>query len=897
MPPTFVTAYYKCYPDRDNHDYVDQFLKLAQKDDSSFVLFLDPQYAQEPFVRSITDLSNVQVITDVPFQQLPVAEMYSRDVVILPNFINTVKESSAFFILMNSKIDFIKMAIERFPNTDGKWAWIDFGIAKIIKDVDTSWNGLKYLDIPQNKILLPGCTQRAKPVKPVTTIQSVIHWRFCDGLLFGHRETILKLCDIAHEFLFRMKPQITWEVNLWASIENDPQYTDLFQWYSANHNDTMFVIPTPTPTRIIATLMIKNEERIIRRCIERILAGGVDAICISDTGSTDGTLGILAEYLPTLSIPTRVVSHEWCNFGHNRTLSYQAARAFCGDLGWNSAHTYGLLLDADMIYEQVKPFVDLDSPGYRIQQCSGSLEYYNTRLVRMDLPWKCIGVTHEYWDGGTGADCKNIEPEIAYINDVGDGGCKSDKFTRDERLLRKGLEDEPRNERYMFYLAQTLKDLKQLPEAIEMYKRRINGGGWYEEIWYSMYQISKLNYELNNLTEMEYWGMKAFDINPRRSENLYFLTRIFRERSQHHKAWHYMLLGAGIKKPTEMLFIENDVYTHLFDYERTILAYYIQPHKRAEGLTNLIKYYNRIGGHCYSNLQHYTDPIPCIKQRVLPFKAVGDFVPTSTSFVRDGNDGSYILNVRYVNYRIQRDGSYLMMANGVLSRDTPVRTRNFRVCTDANFVPYGPLEEMVSPSIQTSSHIQGVEDLRLCTGSKWIGTGVLQEGVIRQITGTYDMSKYELTNAKVLQSPTNQRCEKNWINIDTNRFIYSWGPFRVLDTITNQFTTLQETPRFFEHIRGSSNLVKYDGSMYTIVHVVQYVQPHKYYHMVIRLSQEADRVLGFTNPFYFKTNAIEYVLGMDITSGGIMKTIVSQNDMDPLCVEIDFKTLQFLPMI
>ena len=89
-----------------------------------------------------------------------------------------------------------------------------------------------------------------------------------------------------------------------------------------------------------------------------------------------------------------------------------------------------------------------------------------------------------------------------------------------------------------------------------MYQRRIQAGGWYEEIWYSMYQISRLYYELNRMTDMEYWALKAYELNPRRSENLYFLTRIFREKSEHYKAWHYMLKGLAIPKPDDLLFIE-----------------------------------------------------------------------------------------------------------------------------------------------------------------------------------------------------------------------------------------------------------------------------------------------------------------------------------------------------
>ena len=40
-----------------------------------------------------------------------------------------------------------------------------------------------------------------------------------------------------------------------------------------------------------------------------------------------------------------------------------------------------------------------------------------------------------------------------WINDIGEGGCKEDKFERDIRLLSKGIEEEPNNPRYYFYLA------------------------------------------------------------------------------------------------------------------------------------------------------------------------------------------------------------------------------------------------------------------------------------------------------------------------------------------------------------------------------------------------------------------------------------------------------------
>jgi hypothetical protein len=448
---TFVTAYYKIYDDSDNTDYVDYFFKIANKG-PKVVLFLDPLYAE--ISNKFTSYSNVTVINTVNFEDLPIAKLYAPDCN-MPQHRNEKKDTYKYLVLMNSKLEFIKMASIHI--TTSNVAWIDFGIAKILKSVDVAWQKLEAIQI-DDKILIPGCTQKSS-----VSLDNV-HWRFCGGLVFGSLKNILNFQELAYNKLTDNKNKgnkLTWEVNVWAQMEQEG-LENLFQWYSADHNDRIFNFPLPK--KIIVTIMIKNEERIIKRCIDRALAIA-DAICISDTGSTDKTLEILEAYLPTLNIPAKVAHHTWKNFGHNRTLSFQASQQYCSELGWNPEFTYGLLLDGDMNFVMTENFnkSNLTANGYRIIQRNGSLEYYNTRFVKLAHNWRCVGVTHEYWDG---ADCEALE--TVYIDDVGDGGCKDDKFIRDERLLKQGLEEEPNNERYMFYLAQTLKDLKKLPESIEM---------------------------------------------------------------------------------------------------------------------------------------------------------------------------------------------------------------------------------------------------------------------------------------------------------------------------------------------------------------------------------------------------------------------------------------------
>jgi glycosyltransferase involved in cell wall biosynthesis len=51
--------------------------------------------------------------------------------------------------------------------------------------------------------------------------------------------------------------------------------------------------------------MIKNEEKIIERCLQNALSV-CDAICVTDTGSTDSTCSKVEEIFTTLQIPTKL---------------------------------------------------------------------------------------------------------------------------------------------------------------------------------------------------------------------------------------------------------------------------------------------------------------------------------------------------------------------------------------------------------------------------------------------------------------------------------------------------------------------------------------------------------------------------------------------------------------
>jgi hypothetical protein len=109
------------------------------------------------------------------------------------------------------------------------------------------------------------------------------------------------------------------------------------------------------------------------------------------------------------------------------------------------------------------------------------------------------------------------------------------------------------------------------------------------------------------------------------------------------------------------------------------------------------------------------------------------------------------------------------------------------------------------------------------------------------------------------------------------------------------FTYEVRTPELFVHVRGSSNVVLYRGNMYCLVHIVTYTSPRKYYHMLVRMNPETKQPMAYTAPFYFRNNAVEYTLGMDIRDGKL-STIVSQNDMNPVVATIDMREFRFITL-
>lgn len=904
MSNVFITSYFEL--DKSKTDfYFCQFQKLINTN-FEIILFLDSKL--EDKVEELKQYKNLKVIllnwsdlylikTGLTQEQIDSLQIPSKN----------PKDNVNYLLLMNSKSYIMKLALEHCSHDT--LIWLDFAGLKLTTDLEHFKSNFSKLK-KYNKILIPGGFKSRKLLTGDELFLQVC-WRFLGTLAIFPRNLVEEFDNQQNIELKKLLDmgRITWEVNIWANIEyNNPE---MIQYFRADHNKSMFGL---YDTKIILVSMIKNEEKIIRRCIDSVRSI-CDAFCVSDTMSTDNTVQIVNDYINELNknnIPGRLFQNPWSDFGHNRTISYNNTVEFCRELGWDQDNTYGLLLDADMklIVQPKFSKNNFKQNGYKIIQDNGHIEYHNTRFVKLNGTWKSVGVTHEYWDG---PDLGTFNKDEIYIHDIGDGGCKDNKFQRDLQLLTKGIQDDPNNGRYHFYLAQTHKDTGNHKEAIRLYKRRIQLGGWDEEVWYSHYMIARCWITLGDIYKAEMWANKAYEYRKSRPEPLHMLVNLFRDRGMCVKAYHYYKLAKAIPESHDSLFVEKSVFHYLLDYEYTIIQYWVFPNERLEGLRNCVLYLNKnthSEENVYSNIDHYIQKLSVDGSVInYGFPIVDNYCSSSSAIIEVGN--KTLMNVRYVNYRIQPNGSYMMYDGDSFNGANNVRTKNSIVYLDKEMNPVNSpmfFDNKVDGVIkQEHSGIKGLEDIRLFNFKDkvyYIATSreFSYNETNRMVMGEYDINNLKYVENKILLPPTETQCEKNWIPINHNNekilFIYNWHPLQIgeVDSFINKLniTVKYDTPKFFKHFRGSSTFTEYDNKLWCITHGVKYTIPRKYYHQFVVLEKNTYRPIKYSVPFYFSNYAIEYCVGF-IVKDGMGYIVFSQNDKDTSLLKIEMnKVMKYM---
>lgn len=245
--------------------------------------------------------------------------------------------------------------------------------------------------------------------------------------------------------------------------------------------------PLARKPRVVAGLIVKNEERDLPRCL-RSIESVVDEVVVVDTGSVDRTLEVA---VATIGKPVHVQTYtgasrrdesgDWklWDFGKARNVFVEAIERLGAD--------WALWMDADD--ELVTP-VNLrraiwwqQHDVYGVQIHSGGQPWVHHRLWRTGRGVHFEGRCHEYptLDG-----LRSLTLTDSVIRHDATPGTGEGANARNLRILAEEFAEAP-TPRVAFYLGSTHKDAARWSDAIGWYAKRIEMGEAYRDEWLFAY--------------------------------------------------------------------------------------------------------------------------------------------------------------------------------------------------------------------------------------------------------------------------------------------------------------------------------------------------------------------------------------------------------------------------
>lgn len=560
MYPTIVTALFDLhrretheerianngFARRSANEYLDLGAKLLEWP-CPMVIFADPELVERiDEIRTGLGYGDRTLVRPFPLETSPYHQKYFKTVAKAfaesrqPRGLSPVKDTPLYLISQWTKVDCIRQVAESNPFDTANIFWMDFGIHHVARPPLDTGRLLRVLGTAD------------APMLPVfQSAEDAIHlakgdpgrWygelrQYCAGGLWGGSAG--RMLEFASAFDEELETSC---LTTYPSLEESIFFRMhalgvLDSWdvvKTKGHHDLLTVIERRATgsMKVCLCMMVRNESGVIRRALDSV-AAEIDGWCITDTGSTDDTQSIIAEYFRDKGIGGELHDTTFIDFGASRTETIAHALAYAR----SNAMDYLLLLDADEVIEvrELDWKTRLHGSPYLLRY-DDPLSYRTLYLVPTDVDWHFIGRTHEYLNAnGDSPPRENFDGIV--LHDYGDGGSKADKFERDITLLSRTLQESPDDERAVFYLAESyLNGNIDVARALELYTRRAAMGGFEEEAWYAAYRRAQCLERLAG-PEGSYWPViiayfEAWVRRPWRAEPLTEITRLAAERSIH----------------------------------------------------------------------------------------------------------------------------------------------------------------------------------------------------------------------------------------------------------------------------------------------------------------------------------------------------------------------------
>jgi glycosyltransferase involved in cell wall biosynthesis len=350
---------------------------------------------------------------------------------------------------------------------------------------------------------------------------------------------------------------------------------------------------------IVLNMIVKNEESVIARCLDS-LKEMIDALVISDTGSTDNTIQVIQKWQLENNKPGIVTSHEWKNFEWNRNLALQDCKnwisQYCLE---NRTHSMDscdiLLIDADDIFvledlDEYNKSLDSEADCLWIDMKMDGTIFSRPFIFRADIESKWIGILHEFCQvyGNRGS----IKGAFVQVSRDGARNKNPVKYLNDAVTLERELKDrygknilntelsgekDIMSARYIFYLAQSYRDSGYFSLAEKIYLKRFEIEIYDEERYIALLEAAKCRIRRNKRDDKTLkYLMRAFNFRPERLEAAFYLVEHYRLNDMYHLGYYFGKNFLDMKPPIiDTLFIENDIYEHKMKDDVAVCACWI----------------------------------------------------------------------------------------------------------------------------------------------------------------------------------------------------------------------------------------------------------------------------------------------------------------------------------
>lgn len=327
---------------------------------------------------------------------------------------------------------------------------------------------------------------------------------------------------------------------------------------------------------ICLAMIVKNEEKDIERCLNSV-KDHIDHWVIFDTGSSDKTMDIIQSFMDSHKIPGELHESEWKDFSTNRNEVLRVA---------DTLADFTLCMDADDYLKTKGKIHDMIGNGHHVYHATFTMN--NT--MSFDRPFlfknKCgiryKGVLHEVLVVPESFEAKHAKLSAVVIHANSSPTKRADtaqeKYKNDAEVLLKEHKKNPDDARTLFYLAQSYRDAGMYDESIEYYKKRIELGGWDEEVYMSKLMVATNHAKKGSRDELVAdLFLEAWEFRPCRLEGIHSAVTYYRNKKRYRTAYALSAAAMGYYSQfggRDKLFVASDIENWRMMDEYCINAFY-----------------------------------------------------------------------------------------------------------------------------------------------------------------------------------------------------------------------------------------------------------------------------------------------------------------------------------